>query len=105
MQKSRRERRGRIRKSGPFYVTFVVQNHQLNHLPPTDLKNKFAYWLRQSFVGILPKNPAPNVYRFLNEAARKFPTYIHTRTHRFIEILYIDLLLKIKHEWNNKMID
>ena len=23
----------------PFYVTFVVQNRQLNHLPPADLKN------------------------------------------------------------------
>ena len=32
-----RERGGK--KSDPFDVTFKVQNHQLNLLPPTDLKN------------------------------------------------------------------
>ena len=35
------ERARRDKKSNPFYVTFVVQNHQLNHLPPTDLKNRY----------------------------------------------------------------
>ena len=56
MQLWKRERRGR--KSEPFYVKIVVQNHQLNYLPPADLK-KFAYWLRQSFVGIIPKKTVP----------------------------------------------
>ena len=37
MQLWKREQTGR--KCGPFYDTFVVQNHQLNHLPQADLKN------------------------------------------------------------------
>ena len=32
-----------------FSITFGVQSHQSNHLPPTDLK-KCAYWFWQSFV-------------------------------------------------------
>ena len=29
------------KEGNPFYVTFVVQNLQLNHLPPTEFKNLY----------------------------------------------------------------
>ena len=42
-------------KIEPFYVTFVVQNHQSNHLPPADLN--INYLLAQS--ALYRKKPVP----------------------------------------------
>ena len=58
------EKRAKWDERESFYVTFVVQNHQLNNLPPADLK-KFAYGPRQSFVSTIPKKPVPQLLPFL----------------------------------------
>ena len=60
------ERARRDKKSDPFYVTFVVQNHQLNHLPPTDLKNRYHLASSELSLHFTEKNQCCNSYRFLD---------------------------------------
>ena len=53
------------RKSGPFYLTVVVKNHQFNHLPTTDFKN--LIYLASSFLGTKPKKNQSHIsYCFLD---------------------------------------
>ena len=56
-----------------------TQNHQLNHIPNLHFTKTLIIWLRQSFVGTIPKTPVPFT-------VVKLQTDI--QTHRFIEIIY-----------------
>ena len=68
-------------KSGPFYVTFLEQNHQLNHLPPADFY-KMCLWASSEFRRYYTeKTSSVSLTVFLNNPLGNFPhthTYIHT---------------------------
>ena len=64
-------------KSDPFYVTFVVQNHQLNHLPPTDLKNLYHLASSECSLHFTEKTSPVTLTVFLIKLLGNY-----TRTHR-----------------------
>ena len=64
----------------PFYVTFVVQNRQLNHLPPADLKN--LYYLASSglYLYFTEKTSPVTLTVFLIKLQGNFPHTINTHS-------------------------
>ena len=94
---------GRERKNKPFYVTFVVQNHQLNQLPPADLKMLLMGFVRV-FSALYRKIKSRNSYRFFNLAARKVPAHTHTYKHTFIEIYlwYVPAALELEYPFSDE---
>ena len=70
-------------KSDPFYVTFVAQNHQLNHLPPTDLKNLYHLASSELSLHFTEKNSPVTLTVFLIKLLGNYTrTDRHTHTDR-----------------------
>ena len=57
----------------PFYVTFVVQNHQLNHLPPADLKNLYHLASSGLYLHFTEKTSPVTLTVFLIKLLGNFP--------------------------------
>ena len=62
----------------PFYVTFVVQNRQLNHLPPADLKNLYHLASSGLYLHFTEKTSPVTLSVFLIKLLGNFP---RTDTH------------------------
>ena len=71
----------------PFYVTFVVQNRQLNHLPPADFY-KICLWASSEFCRYYTEKTSPvTLTVFLINPLGNFP---HTDTHTdFLVLLFV----------------
>ena len=78
--------------SHPFYVTFVEQNHQLNHLPPTDLKNLNHLDSSELSLHFTEKTSSVTLTVFLIKLLRN---YTCTDRHTHILLLFLRLLHKI----------
>ena len=81
MQRERERERERERASPvtlavllkPFYVTFVVQNRQLNHLPPADLKNLYHLASSGLYLHFTEKTSPVTLSVFLIKLRGNFP--------------------------------
>ena len=66
-----------------------TQNHQLNHIPNLHFTKTLIIWLRQSFVGTIPKTPVP------------LPLLNYKQTYRHTDLLrlYIGNLRLLLHSF------
>ena len=73
-----------------FYVTFVVQNHQLNHLPPTDLKNLYHLASSELSLHFTEKTSPVTLTVFLIKLLGNYTrthAHAHTQTHILLLLL------------------
>ena len=84
-----------------FYVTFLEQNHQLNHLPPADFY-KICLWASSEFCRYYTEKTSPvTLTVFLINPLGNFPhtyihTYIHTHTHTNTDLLVLLFVIVCK---------